>query len=220
MCGGSPCIKSVCGFSLQSTVIGIGIIELIITIIATILNIIKYASKTGAFDEDNSECEDRDVCWGPIAKYAVFDAFFGVICSFMLIFGAKTRNHCLLISWMVVTVIASLKYLYVMIWNDWTKLQDWIAITYLLFYTIVFIFVISLMQELKHSGMIHSPAPQAYVPTSTVVIQQTIPLNQPQPQYPQQGYYPPPQQPQQGYYPPPQQPPPAYTPQQPYNPGY
>jgi len=220
MCGGSPCVKSVCGLSLQTTVIGIGILELVITIIATILNIIKYASAVGAFDDDNSECAGRDVCWGPIAKYAVFDAFFGVVCSFILIFGAKSRNHCLLISWMVVTVFASFKYLYVMIWNDWSKLQDWIAITYLMFYIIVFIFVISLMQEIKHSGIIHSPAPQAYVPTSTVVIQQTIPLTQPQPQYPQQGYYPPPQQPQQGYYPPPQQPPPAYTPQQPYNPGY
>merc|ERR1712170_326153 len=104
MCGGRPCFTSCCGLSLQKTVIVIGIIELVITLIATILNIIKYANSIGAFDEDYKECDDKDVCIGPIIKYAVFDAFFGIICSLMLIFGAHLRNHCLLISWMVTTV--------------------------------------------------------------------------------------------------------------------
>ena len=52
MCGGRPCFTSVCGLSLQKSVIVIGILELLITVIATILNIIKYARSYGAFDED------------------------------------------------------------------------------------------------------------------------------------------------------------------------
>ena len=52
MCGGRPCFTSVCGLSLQKSVIVIGILELLITVIATILNIIKYARSVGAFDED------------------------------------------------------------------------------------------------------------------------------------------------------------------------
>ena len=52
MCGGRPCFTSVFGLSLQKSVIVIGILELVITVIATILNIIKYARSVGAFDED------------------------------------------------------------------------------------------------------------------------------------------------------------------------
>ena len=65
----------------------------------------------------------QDVCIGPIIKYAVFDAFFGVGCSLLLIFGAHLRNNCLLISWVVITIICSLKYVYVVTVNDWSRLE-------------------------------------------------------------------------------------------------
>ena len=111
MCGGKPCFTSVFGISLQKSVLIVGILELVITVIATILNIIKYSAAIGAFDEDfGPECDDKDVCIGPIIKYAVFDAFFGVCCGLMLIFGSYLRNSGLLIFWMIVTVVVSLKY--------------------------------------------------------------------------------------------------------------
>ena len=53
----------------------------------------------------------------------MFDAFFGVGCSLLLIFGAHLRNNCLLISWVVITVICSLKYVYVVAVNDWSRLE-------------------------------------------------------------------------------------------------
>ena len=59
MCGGRPCFASVCGISLQRSVIIVGILELILTVIATILNIVKYAKSIGALDDDYSECEDK-----------------------------------------------------------------------------------------------------------------------------------------------------------------
>ena len=124
MCGGRPCFNSVCGVSLKNSVLIIGGIELAITVVATILNIVKYATAIGAFDEDfNEECDDKDVCIGPIIKYAVFDGFFGIGCALLLIFGAHLRNHCLLILWMIVTVCISLKYIWVVLAHDWTSLE-------------------------------------------------------------------------------------------------
>ena len=65
----------------------------------------------------------QDVCIGPIIKYAVFDAFFGVVCALLLIFGAHLRNNCLLISWVVITICTSLKYVYVVVVSDWSRLE-------------------------------------------------------------------------------------------------
>ena len=60
MCGGRPCFSSCCGLSLQKSVVIIGIIELVITAIATILNIVKYAKGVGYFDDEyNNECDDK-----------------------------------------------------------------------------------------------------------------------------------------------------------------
>ena len=60
MCGGRPCFSSVCGISLQKSVIIVGVLELILTVIVTILNIVKYAKSIGALDDDyNSECDDK-----------------------------------------------------------------------------------------------------------------------------------------------------------------
>jgi len=201
MCGGKPCFSSVFGISLQKSVLIVGIVELVITIIATILNIIKYSAAIGAFDEDfGPECDDKDVCIGPIIKYAVFDGFFGVGCALLLIFGAHLRNHCLLISWMIITIFISMKYIWVVITHDWTALEDWISITYLLFYLTVFAIIFAFMKEVRAptGGIIHGPA----VPNTTVVINQQV-----QQPFQQQGYATPPQgyaQQPQGYAPPPQ----------------
>jgi len=211
MCGGKPCFNSVFGISLQKSVLIVGILELVITIIATILNIIKYATAIGAFDDDfGPECDDKDVCIGPIIKYAVFDGFFGVGCALLLIFGAHLRNHCLLVSWMIITVIISGKYLWVVIAHDWTSLEDWISITYLVFYITVFAVIFAFMQEVRtpSGGYVHGPV----LGGTTVVINQQVPMQQPQQGYapPPQGYAPPPQ----GYAPPPQgypQSPPNYS---------
>merc|ERR1712198_353696 len=111
----------------------------------------------------------------------------------------------------ITITITSVKYLYVGVFNDWSRLEDWISITCLVFYISVFLTVISLMMEVRGAsfgGVIHSQGPL----TTTVVINQQIPL---QAQQQHQQY------PQQNYYPAPQEPPPAYSQHQPpYNPGY
>jgi len=221
MCGGKPCFSSVCGLSLQRSVMIIGFVQLGITVVATILNVVKMSR-----GYDYSECQGKDVCTGAIIKYAVFDALFGVGCALLLIFGAKLRNNCLLVSWMLITVVASAKYIWIVSVRDWTDLEDWISISYLLFYIATFLIIFSLMKEVNSNssaGYVHGPVPT----NTTVVINQQIPL-QPQPQvyYPPQAQpqYPPQAQPQyphqaQPQYPPPSQPPP-YTQQPPYNTGY
>merc|ERR1719334_320959 len=95
-----------------------------------------------------------------------FDAFFGILCALLLVFGAKMRNSCLLISWLIITVGCSIKYIVVVCENDWSSIEDWISITYLLFYATVFIIVLSFLKEsrsLASGGQIHSPgAPPPY----------------------------------------------------------
>lgn len=231
MCGGRPCFTSVCGLSLQKTVLIIGFVQLGITIIATILNVVKMSR---GYDED--ECDGKDICIGAIIKFAVLDALFGVACGLMLIFGAKLKNHCLLILWMIVTGFASVKYIWIVCTRDWTRLEDWISISYLLFYLAVFLVIFSLLKEVKTTrtqGYVHGPGVPANTNT-TVVINQQIPLQAPPMQPP--GYYPPTNQPPnyppnqpphqppyQPPYQPPNQPPnqpPPYTQQAPYNTAY
>lgn len=207
----SCCFDSVCGVSLTKSVIIIGILELCLTLVATVLNIVKYA---GAMDTYGEECEGKDVCIGPLIKYAVLDALFGVACSLMLIFGAKRRSFCLLILWMIITLLISIKYIWVVVTHDWTKLEDWISIVYLLFYISVFLIIINFMKEVKtvpSLGYVHANPPN----TNTVVINQSLP---PQPYQTQPQIYasPPPYSAQ----PPPQGYPPSYVKQQPSNPGY
>merc|ERR1712012_803698 len=67
MCG-PPCFRSVCGMPLQKAVYIIGLIELIITVIVTIANVVKYSQFV-----NEEDCEGKDVCIGPIIKYCVFD---------------------------------------------------------------------------------------------------------------------------------------------------
>jgi hypothetical protein len=115
-----PCFSSCLGLPLQTTVIVIGLLELLITIVATVLNVVKYAK---FMDPDGEECEGKDVCIGPLIKYSVFDAFTGVVCALLLIVGGYTRSHCLLITWCIVTLMASAKYVWVVVTHDWTSLE-------------------------------------------------------------------------------------------------
>merc|ERR1712037_435282 len=128
MCG-QPCFRSVCGMPLQKAVYIIGLVELIITVIVTIANVVKYSKFV-----NEEDCEGKDVCIGPIIKYCVFDAFFGILCS-------------ILIFWIIITLGCSIKYLYVFIASDWTNLEDWVSISYLAFYTVVTLVVVSFTKE-------------------------------------------------------------------------
>ena len=69
MCGGRPCFTSVCGVSLQHAIMVLGGVQLVLTLIATLLNSLKYSRISGVFDEDFDEsCGDVEVCIGPIIK--------------------------------------------------------------------------------------------------------------------------------------------------------
>merc|ERR1719510_2701763 len=57
------------------------------------------------------------------------------------------RHRCLLIFWIIITLGCSIKYLYVFIVSDWTSLEDWVSISYLAFYTVVTLVVISFTKE-------------------------------------------------------------------------
>merc|ERR1712119_258208 len=159
MCG-QPCFRSVCGMPLQTAVYIIGLVELIITVIVTIANVGKYSKFV-----NEEDCEGKDVCIGPIIKYCVFDAFFGILCSILLFMGARMRHRCLLIFWIVITLCCSVKYLYDAIVSDWTSLEDWVSISYLAFYPAVTLVVISFTKECGNSdgGVVHNyGAPPAY----------------------------------------------------------
>ena len=120
MCGGEPCFRSVFGVPLQKSVLIIGYIHLAITLLATILNTIQYATDRTGYD---TSCTEEEVCFGPLLKYAFFDAFFGIICSLLLIFGSRTKSRCLLISWMIIAFCTSFKYIWVVLYNDWESVE-------------------------------------------------------------------------------------------------
>jgi len=222
MCGSCfsrPCVKSCFGLPLKTAVFAIGIIQIIITVLATIINVLNLSNKL------KDECDGVDVCAGPIIKYSVVDAFQGVGCGLLLIFGSKSKNSCLLWSWIIVVVCVSLKYWWVVFTHDWTAMEDWIAITYLLFFTITFWIVVSFICETNSSsGTIHGPLTFTPVPAQpTIVLNTTVMPNQAPAPYPQQQMYQQPQYPPpQPQYPPPQYPSPQYQyPNQnppPYNP--
>merc|ERR1711890_82044 len=132
----------------QKAVYIIGLVELIITVLVTIANVVKYSKFV-----NEEDCEGKDVCIGPIIKYCVFDAFFGILCSILLFIGARLRHRC------------RIKYLYVFIVSDWTSLEDWVSISYLTFYTIVTLVVVSFTKECgtTEGGVVHNyDAPPAY----------------------------------------------------------
>ena len=162
LCSGPPCFRSVCGMPLQTAVYIISLVELIITAIVTTANVVRY-SEFGN-DEDHQD-HQQHVYIGPIIKYFVFDALFGILCSILLFIGARMRQRCLLISWIIIILGGSIKYLYVVIVNDWTSYEDWVSISLLAFYTAVTVVVISFTKECgtnNGSGADDYGAPPAY----------------------------------------------------------
>merc|ERR1712008_259558 len=66
---------------------------------------------------------------------------------------------------LIITVGCSIKYLYVFVVSDWTSLEDWVSISYLAFYTVVTLVVVSFTKECGTSdgGVVHDyGAPPAY----------------------------------------------------------
>ena len=50
----------------------------------------------------------------------MFDAFTGVVSALCLLVGSLQASYCLLVTWLVVTLLASAKHLGVVITHDWT----------------------------------------------------------------------------------------------------
>ena len=62
---GQPTFNTVFGQPLRSVVVYIGLLELTITLVATVLNLIKYTQHLDLFGED---CAGKAVCVGPLIK--------------------------------------------------------------------------------------------------------------------------------------------------------
>ena len=95
---------------------------------------------------------------GPLIKHSVFDAFFGVLSALLLLAGVKTRSPGLIITWLCFTLLASVKYVWVFVTHDWSSLEDWISITYLLFYSLVILIVISYLTQITSYRRNEAPA--------------------------------------------------------------
>merc|ERR1712107_680262 len=70
-----------------------------------------------------------------------------------------------LIFWILITLGCSIKYLYVFVVSDWTSLEDWVSISYLVFYTAVTLVVVAFTKECgtTSGGVVHDyGAPPAY----------------------------------------------------------
>ena len=50
----------------------------------------------------------------------MFDAFTGVVSALCLLVGSLQASYCLLVTWLLVTLLASAKHLGVVITQDWT----------------------------------------------------------------------------------------------------
>ena len=95
---------------------------------------------------------------GPLIKHSVFDALFGVVCSLLLILGGHTRSPGLVLAWLVATLLASIKYVWVFVTHDWSSLEDWVSISYLLFYSLVLLIVVSFLTEITSRRRNSAPA--------------------------------------------------------------
>ena len=162
MCHQKPCFTSLCGLPLTSLVPAIGLLELGMTVVATTLNVIKYTQHLELVGE---ECLTRDVCIGPLIKvsqkllksnyfrllfqYTVFDGLFGLVCSVLLIVGSLQSSLCLLVTWCVLTVFITVKHVWVLLTHDWTAVEDWISVTFILFISLVFTIVWCRIQEVR-----------------------------------------------------------------------
>ena len=62
---GQPCFTTVFGQNIRRVVLHIGLLELLITLVITTLNVIKYTQYVQLFGE---ACASKDVCVGPLIK--------------------------------------------------------------------------------------------------------------------------------------------------------
>ena len=83
------------------------------------------------------------------SQYTVFDAAGGVVSSVLLIAGSLQSSQCLLVTWCLLSFCLALKHLWVVITHDWTSLEDWISISFLLFLSLVFIVVWSRILQIN-----------------------------------------------------------------------
>ena len=60
----TPCIGSVCGLELRLSVVIIGVVQLLVTVVATVLNVVKYSNNLEDKLAYNRECLDKDICIG------------------------------------------------------------------------------------------------------------------------------------------------------------
>ena len=67
----------------------------------------------------------------------------------ILIAGSLQASHCLLLTWCILTVFISIKHVWVLITHDWTAVEDWTSVTFLLFISLVFPIVWSRILEIK-----------------------------------------------------------------------
>ena len=68
MCGSKPCCESVFGLELRLAVITIGVMELLLTLVTTLLNISKFIKSVEEEEDFMRFCEDKDVCIGASNK--------------------------------------------------------------------------------------------------------------------------------------------------------
>ena len=79
----------------------------------------------------------RNISLCPPLQYTVFDAFSGVVCSVLLIVGSLQANRCFLVTWCILTGLVTIKHLWVVLTHDWTAVEDWISVSFLLFTSLV-----------------------------------------------------------------------------------
>merc|ERR1712037_90917 len=132
-------------------------------------------------------------CVGPYIRQICFDFFLPMTCALLLIFGARQKSSCLLLTWFIIVFCCYVQYLWVVFASDWDRAEDWVAICYVVHYTAVAIVVYSLMKAAKrnegvvHSNIIKTEEGQAAAAqaTTTITVQQqpaaaAYPQQQPQ----------------------------------------
>merc|ERR1712010_177896 len=197
--GVSSCCSTMCvinsffGIPLQTAVKWIGIFKLVITLILAITCIVGQTQVPCMDDERNFLDGGSIECIGPYIRQICFDFFLPMTCALLLIFGARQKSSCLLLTWFIIVFCCYVQYLWVVFASDWDRAEDWVAICYVVHYTAVAIVVYSFMKASKrnegvvHNNIIKTEEGQAAAAqaTTTITVQQqpaaaAYPQQQPQ----------------------------------------
>merc|ERR1712037_679400 len=161
--GVSSCCTTMCvinsffGIPLQTAVKWIGIVKLVITLILAIICIVGQTQVTCMDDEGNFLDGGSIECVGPYIRQICFDFFLPMTCALLLIFGARQKSSCLLLTWFIIVFCCYVQYLWVVFASDWDRAGDWVAICYVVHYTAVAIVVYSFMKAAKRNeGVVHN----------------------------------------------------------------